>query len=72
MATNDNKSGYWSGPRVKGSPTAQAHAISKTAWMNLYYDLYLQTHSEFLPDQEDVIADAKKRLKHLRVTGLRR
>lgn len=72
MAIGDVQSGYWNGPHVRGCPTVQAHAISKTAWMDLYYDLYMQTHGEDVTNQETVIADAKNRLRILKTNGIRR
>lgn len=73
MAINDIQSGYWSGPRANNqSIPVQADKISKTAWMDLYYDLYQQTHGEENTSQTIVLADAKKRLEILRLNGIRR
>lgn len=72
MAVGDIRSGYWNGRFIRGSPSSQAHAISKTAWMDLYYDLYMQTHGEDVASQEVVITDAKKRLRILKANGIRR
>ena len=73
MAIGDVQSGYWSGPRVnRQSIPCRADAISKTAWMDLYYDLYQQTHGESDTTQETVIADAESRLKLLKINGIRR
>jgi hypothetical protein len=40
--------------------------------MDLYYDLYMQTHGEDVTNQETVIADAKNRLRILKTNGIRR
>lgn len=66
------KSGYFNGPWTdKNSPTVRAEKISKTAWMDLYFDLYQQTHGEPCT-QSEVLADAEKRLKILKQNGIRR
>jgi hypothetical protein len=71
MAINDIQSGYWSGPRIdKNSIPVRAEKISKTAWMDLYFDLYQQTHGD-PASQADVIEDAEKRLKILKLNGIR-
>jgi hypothetical protein len=72
MAIGDIPAGYWIGPYVKGSPSSDASKISKTAWMDLYYDLYMQTHGEDVTSPETVIADAKNRLRILKANGIRR
>ena len=73
MALNDIQSGYWSGPRINSkSVPVRAEKISKTAWMDLYYDLFQQMHGEDVTTQEAVIADAEKRLNVLKVNGIRR
>ncbi len=64
MAIGDIQSGYWQGPRIDNqSPVVRAHNISKTAWMDLYYDLYAQTHGEENASQKTVLADAECRIK---------
>lgn len=71
MAANDIRSCYWEGPRLNTACVAvRAHKISKTAWMDLYYDLYQQTHGD--ADQETVLADAIERLGILKANGLRK
>ena len=66
------QSGYWGGPRINSkSPSVRADKISKTAWMDLYYDLYAQTHGEENTSQERV-ADAEAPLKILKLNGIRR
>ena len=73
MAIGDIQSGYWSGPRSSNrDPVVRAAKISKTAWMDLYYDLYAQTHGEAEATQEAVIADAENRLRILKLNGIRR
>jgi hypothetical protein len=73
MAITDIPAGYWSGPQPnRRAPCARAYAISKTAWMDLYYDLYLQTHGEDVTTQEAVVADAEDRLRILKSNGIRR
>ena len=63
-------SSYFCGPRTGSqSATVRAVRISKTAWMDLYYDLYVQTHGEASP--EVVIADVEKRLRILTANGIR-
>lgn len=72
MAIGDVQSGYWTGPRVdKQSIPVRAEKISKTAWMDLYYDLYMQTHGEDVTTQTVVIKDAERRLKLLKQNGIR-
>lgn len=73
MAIKDIQSGYWYGPRInKDSVTVRADKISKTAWMDLYYDLYMQTHGECETSQGSVLKDAEARLKLLKLNGIRR
>lgn len=75
MAIGDIPSGYWSGPRIdRKSPSVRADKISKTAWQDLYFDLFLQTTHDVKESitQEVVIADAEKRLKSLKKYGVRR
>lgn len=73
MAVGDIPSGYWSGPRVnRKSAVVRADAITKTAWMDLYYDLYQQVHGEDGTDQVEVIEDAENRLRALKANGIRR
>ena len=75
MSITDIQSGYWqTAPQEtwKGSPCAAANKISKTAWMDLYYDLFMQTHGEDQTTQALVIADAKARLSILKANGIRR
>ena len=73
MALNDIPSGYWSGPRVdKNSLVVRAEKISKTAWMDLYYDLFQQCFGESETSQDSVLHDAEDRLKILKQNGIRR
>jgi len=73
MAIGDIPSGYWSGPRPnRQSIPSRAEAISKSAWMDLYYDLFAQTHGEDATNQATVLADAERRLKILKANGIRR
>lgn len=73
MAIGDIASGYWSGPRdTRQAPPVRAGEISKTAWMDLYYDLYQQTYGESETNQVVVIEDAERRLKLLKLNGIRR
>jgi hypothetical protein len=70
---NNIQSGYWSGPRIDSqSIPVRAEKISKTAWMDLYYDLFQQSHGEDVTTQEAVLADAEHRLHILKVNGIRR
>ncbi len=48
----------------------RAEAISKTAWMDLYADLYRAVHGEDVPASE-IIEDAERRLTILKANGLR-
>lgn len=73
MAINDIQSGYWCGPRGNNnSPTVRADKISKTAWMDLYYDLFQQVYGENVANEFTVIQDAENRLKVLKQNGIRR
>lgn len=73
MAIGDIPSGYWTGPRnSRQAPPVRAEKISKTAWMDLYYDLYMQTHGEDVTTPEVVIEDAEDRLRILKRNGIRR
>ena len=47
-----------------------ARDISKAGWVDLYIDLYRQTHGESAPIGE-VLADAMRRLATLKANGIR-
>lgn len=73
MAITDVQCGYWYGERLNSkSVVVRAEKISKTAWMDLYYDLYQQTHGESNTSQGAVLEDAERRLKLLKLNGIRR
>ncbi len=73
MRIGDIPCGYWHGPRLNNkSCNVRAENISKSAWMDLYYDLYQQTHGESSTSQGAVIEDAERRLKLLKLNGIRR
>ena len=72
MAISDIPAGYWASDDLgRRSPMVRAYTISKTAWMDLYYDLYQQIYGENATSQEDVIADAEERLRILKQAGIR-
>lgn len=74
-------SGYWVGPRARGEPCVDAEKISKTAWMDLYFDIYIQTNAVDMHGivtngklrdlQVAVLAEAKQRLAVLKDNGIR-
>ncbi len=73
MRVTDEPPGYWTvSEPYATSPTRLAVNISKSAWMDLYYDLFLQTHGQHSTSQKLVVADARERLKILIGNGLRR
>ncbi|HUY75145.1 MAG TPA: hypothetical protein VMV29_08370 [Ktedonobacterales bacterium] len=66
-ALNKKPSGYL----IEDSPTEYAaNKISKAAWIDLYIDLYRQTHGEGATDAQ-VIEDAQRRLQTLKAAGIR-
>lgn len=70
MGIGAKRSFYFCGSRSsKQEQAVRANAISKTAWMDLYYDLYQQVNGEV--SDEQVIADAERRLKILKANGMR-
>jgi hypothetical protein len=72
MAIGDVPSGYWHGLAAYNNAYAiRAHKISKTAWMDLYYDLFQQCFGESETSLESVVLDAEKRLKLLKQNGIR-
>lgn len=83
MSITDVQSGYFNRGHVADTSkqfgchrsciTCRSARISKTAWMDLYFDLYTQTHGEeFVNKPEVVLADAEARLKILKANRIRR
>jgi hypothetical protein len=81
MSITARPSGYFNGPYTsRNCPSNRAMAISKTAWIDAYVDLYLASHGgcddvatpEGLASvQERVLADATERIRILKNNGIR-
>jgi len=81
MSITSKPSGYFSGPyTTRQCPSNRALAISKTAWMDAYVDLYLASHGGcddvatpegLILVQERVLADVTERLRILKSNGIR-